>query len=1141
MKESKTSYSYIIEHMQDPSFQKVWDIAYDFVRKLPNELCNELHDSLNRGVDVLDSEPLLQMYIYSFGKMHKAKLQYAFYHLHQTVIKYNEIELVDYGCGQGLATICYHDFIKEHNNDQAVKRIILIEPSSMALSRAELLCSRFYPNAEIVAINKQFDELTNDDLVISSKIPTIHLLSNILDVESYDLSHFSKIVKEQSVGHNEYILVSPIQNTQRVLRLRSFAYDIDKKIYFEQYLDKRQLDAEKEWTCAALLCSQSDIIEYDCDKVFKEAISFIENKNKDLSSVYCKNLFYKLQACAEYGEKRCQNQLGIWYEKGIGTEQNYQQALEWYQKSAEQGYASAYGNLGVIYYNGDGVGKDYQKAVDYYTKGAKLNHPLCQLMLGHCYYDGVGVEKDYNKAFYWFNKAAEQGNANAQFCVGISYENGYGVKKDSNLAFEWYSLSAQQNNPAALNNLAVCYEHGEGTAIDLTKAIQFYEQSAKLGDITAQKNLANCFRNGKGVISDSKIAFYWTLEAAKGHDLESQWKTALYYLRGYGTHRSHEDALLWYAKYYADADENNLINNVNDAFNFFYKKADLGDPQALYIIGKCSQYGVSTNRATKVANTFFEKAAKLKHIESLIKVKQVSTLYELCSMKEDKNSFKDAYGVVYSADKKVLISASYQETKCYKIAKGTRVICNYAFRYKSFEKILIPSSVLLIGKNPFTKSVRWGGDIKKIECHSTNYVVSGSALYTKDKKKLISYFGKASKFKIPNGVKIIGAMAFEGNTYLTEVGFPNSLCSIEDEAFSYCMKLTKISLPQNVTDIGARCFFGCESLSEVLSLGDVKTIKEGTFMGCKLKQLFLPNSLVEIGDNAFNSTTELDNISLPNSIKKIGDSCFAFSTLSRITLNNNLQEIGNFCFYKCPIDTITIPSQVKIIGMNPFIGIKNVECNGNSRFVAENGLLYNKECGELISCNGDSEIALFPPIRQINSFAFNKSKVTDIFMGENIIKLEPWAFYEATKLERVIWKKCKIEMIPLGCFGECSKIAQIDIPSSVMEIQDKTFFGNCELKKIRFYSHRTNASEKIFLKERSNELPNGYQSPYILRGSTITDIDFRSIKNVDTSKFPTIEITVPKGCIRKYSFPSIHGYESYGMERNFIVNEHGND
>ncbi len=295
MKESRTTYSYLIEHMQEPSFQKIWDIAFDFVRKLPSDLCDELHESLNRGVDVLDSEPLLQMYIYAFGKMHNAKLQYAFEHLQKNVSKYREIEIVDYGCGQGLATICYHDFLQGHNIEQMVKRITLIEPSTMALSRAELLCSRFYPDAEIIAINKQFDDLTNEDLSLSSDIPTIHLLSNILDVDSYDLQHFAQIVKEQSVGDNEYVLVSPMQNTMRIQRLIDFVTIIEKNLYFEQYLDKRQLDSEKEWTCVVFLCSQHQAAEFDCDKIFEDAKTIAEDKSESKNEESCAELFHKLQ------------------------------------------------------------------------------------------------------------------------------------------------------------------------------------------------------------------------------------------------------------------------------------------------------------------------------------------------------------------------------------------------------------------------------------------------------------------------------------------------------------------------------------------------------------------------------------------------------------------------------------------------------------------------------------------------------------------------------------------------------------------------------------------------------------------------------------------------------------------------------
>ena len=255
MKESKTIYSYLIEHMESPSFKKVRDLACDFVRKLPHELCDELHNSLNRGVDVLDSEALLQMYFYSFGDMHAAKLHYAFEHFQQYIKEAKRVELIDYGCGQGMASLCYHDYINNANPSQEVSRVILIEPSELALSRASLLCSRFYPNAEVVTINRDLDNLTEKDIELSESFPTIHLFSNILDVESFNIGNLAQLVKSKSTGDNEYVIVSPIQNASRMKRLKDFVAILENNLYFEQYLDKREFREDKDWTCAVLLCS----------------------------------------------------------------------------------------------------------------------------------------------------------------------------------------------------------------------------------------------------------------------------------------------------------------------------------------------------------------------------------------------------------------------------------------------------------------------------------------------------------------------------------------------------------------------------------------------------------------------------------------------------------------------------------------------------------------------------------------------------------------------------------------------------------------------------------------------------------------------------------------------------------------------
>ena len=694
--------------------------------------------------------------------------------------------------------------------------------------------------------------------------------------------------------------------------------------------------------------------------------------------------------------------------------------------------------------------------------------------------------------------------------------------------------------------MAICYEYGKGTSADLTKAVHYYEEAAKLGNTTAQKNLAICYKNGTGVNIDPNKVFYWTLEAAKRSDQDAQRKIAFYYLKGYGVNKSNEESLLWYARYYLRRID---ISNANQAFNIFVEEGKDDDAQALYIAGKCMQYGIATDKNIAEAYSYFEKAADWGHVESLIKLRRQSSLKVFCSMKEDKNSIKDPFGVIYSKDKKVLISTGYIKAEEYKIDDGTRIICDNAFYYASINKVIIPSSVLVIGKNPFSGYKNGWEEkyhINSIENHSCNFVVSDYALYTRDKKRLISYFGKDSKFTVPQGVEIIGERAFADRDNLVEVIFPETLCCIEDEAFMYCTRIKSIDLPSSVTSIGTRCFYGCSNLSKIKYLGTVRIIKEEAFMGCNITMLTLPDSLVQIEKNAFNSNINLQNVTLPDSVREIGNSCFAYCDISNISLNNNLQKIGDFCFFKCPIDKLLIPSEVKSIGINPFIGTKHIECVDNGRFVSENGLLYDKENGRVIAHYSDTEIGLYPPISRVNSFAFYKSNVTDVFMGANVVDVEPWAFYQAEKLERIIWQKSKIKEISEGCFGKCTNLYKISIPASVEVVQKGSFFDCDELGKLRFEGENTKANEKIFERiKRPLDIPNAYESPHHLMGSTITESYGR--ENIDFNSFKKIEINVPLGCADNYSFATIydddldndHSWYGYGMDRTFIVKEDG--
>jgi TPR repeat protein len=63
--------------------------------------------------------------------------------------------------------------------------------------------------------------------------------------------------------------------------------------------------------------------------------------------------------------------LGTFYLFGRGVARDYNQARQWYEKSAAMGNAEAMNGLGAIYENGLGVTRDHVQAHQWYERGAE--------------------------------------------------------------------------------------------------------------------------------------------------------------------------------------------------------------------------------------------------------------------------------------------------------------------------------------------------------------------------------------------------------------------------------------------------------------------------------------------------------------------------------------------------------------------------------------------------------------------------------------------------------------------------------------------------------------------------------------------------------------------------------------------------
>jgi len=144
---------------------------------------------------------------------------------------------------------------------------------------------------------------------------------------------------------------------------------------------------------------------------------------------------------AEAGRAEAQNNVGHFYEQGLGVNQDYDQAVTWYTKAGEQGLAIAQHNAGMLYYNGTGVDQDYNQAFSWFEKAAGQDLAEAMYMIGLSYHQGSGLEVDYDLAREWLLKSAKMGYANGQFMYAYMLQSGHGGDPESQKAMVWAGLA----------------------------------------------------------------------------------------------------------------------------------------------------------------------------------------------------------------------------------------------------------------------------------------------------------------------------------------------------------------------------------------------------------------------------------------------------------------------------------------------------------------------------------------------------------------------------------------------------------------------------------------------------------------------------------------------------------------------------
>ena len=217
--------------------------------------------------------------------------------------------------------------------------------------------------------------------------------------------------------------------------------------------------------------------------------------------------------------------------------------------------------------------------------------------------------------------SAAHGNTIACYNIGTAYALGKGVEKNNELSFDWLNRAAEDNFMKAMFSVAEAYSKGRGTSKDSQKAFDLHLKLAENGFGKSQYHVAYAYFEGVGVEKNDKLAMEWFSKGAENGNVLCQYYTGYCYANGIGTRADDKKALMWYTR---AAEQGHVVSRQivegatgkkvelkgdESPFQSYLNSAKNGDPDAMFIVGRCYLDGVGTEKDPVEAKKWFNKGA----------------------------------------------------------------------------------------------------------------------------------------------------------------------------------------------------------------------------------------------------------------------------------------------------------------------------------------------------------------------------------------------------------------------------------------------------------------------------------------------------------------------------------------------------
>lgn len=381
-----------------------------------------------------------------------------------------------------------------------------------------------------------------------------------------------------------------------------------------------------------LLLSESQrgnvLAVYDLGKLY--STDKLGEKSEEISiAKYTQALqgFLQIEPNSKKLKPYVQYRIGKMFCYGLGTEQNYQKAFEWFERSAKQKNKFAQFSLANLYYYGSGIEKDLSQAFLWYQRSSSQGQPYAAYSIAQMYRYGEYVTKDNDTAQRYYQQALsgflkiennDMANDDLFYKLGQMFKLGLGTNSDVTKAIEYFRRSAEMNNKNGLFEYGKALLIGEHIPQNTDSAVKLLEKAVKLKNSNAKRFLALEYISGEHLEQDIEKGIALLTECADSGDVIASYRLGKIYLQGEIMFQNLDKA----ERYLLLAEDNEYVQyalaklylqeekyEIQKAVNYFGRSADKNH-WASYQLGRIYLFGAAElTKDKEQAIEWFTKSA----------------------------------------------------------------------------------------------------------------------------------------------------------------------------------------------------------------------------------------------------------------------------------------------------------------------------------------------------------------------------------------------------------------------------------------------------------------------------------------------------------------------------------------------------